>query len=475
MNDSAKKVSRILKIRFLWLLMVLSVQLNAAERLQVRIWRTYYAAGDSVRIQAKLSDADGARTSRFIYVELLKDGSCMVVGRVKLRDYNGLFNGVLPVPDKISHGWYTLRVYTRAQKDWPAEALYHIRLLIRGHGPAPEGLLKASSWTFLQGDYPEGEREYSQELAFRVKSSSRRLPKKYTVTVVAQEIGYYLSQEIEGDSSVSGKEGQLFRIPDLDFPDSTLFSVNVSGVRNLFPVEELEPLAAPYDYGPSYEKAPQGATDTSALHKFLSEAPPLPSGNEVLAASRIVSDRKPSFYKPKRLVGPYSYVFDWRQVRLREEIQKYDDLNLMRFIVSQFPGFYYAFDNEGPNLYTYRGASVSSRASISGGQVSYSSYAGHYQVQLYIDGMAQPDWSVASTMSVRDVQNFYVLRGAEAALYKTSAVVLLETRYYDASDSSRLQGSGTSELPGSGTPAPNVTIGLRPLGYQPLNQHSINQ
>jgi hypothetical protein len=34
-------------------------------------------------------------------------------------------------------------------------------------------------------------------------------------------------------------------------------------------------------------------------------------------------------------------------------------------------------------------------------------------------------------MSVRDVQNLYVLRGTEAALYGAAAVVLLELRHFD--------------------------------------------
>ena len=58
-------------------------------------------------------------------------------------------------------------------------------------------------------------------------------------------------------------------------------------------------------------------------------------------------------------------------------------------------------------------------------------------------------------MTVSNVQNLYVLRGTEAALYKASAVVLLELRRFDEK---RLKDVHKNGL--------RTTIGLLPLGYQ---------
>ena len=65
-----------------------------------------------------------------------------------------------------------------------------------------------------------------------------------------------------------------------------------------------------------------------------------------------------------------------------------------------------------------------------------------------------PDWEEVSIMSVKDVQNLYVLRGAEAALYKASAVVLLEFRHFDENMLLEQQKKERK-----------TTIGLLPLGW----------
>lgn len=425
----------------------------AGERIQVRLWRTYFTAGDSVQIQAKITDADGIPTSKFIYIELLRDGSEIIEKRIKLKENGGVFAGYLGLPEELRHGWYTLRIYTRAQRNWPADALYHTRLLIRGRGKAPDGLLKSGGGTFIQADYPEeGEREYSQELTFRVKSTRSKLPKLFTITVISQDIGYYLSQEVEGDRGINAKEGQLFKISDIDYPDGTRFSVNVSGSRFIFPADEPEELAPPFDYGPTYP-AEAEPKDTVTLQRFLAEA--LPESNDTITPSLVKVDRKASFYKPERVVGPYSAVFEWRQVRLREQIRKYDDIDLMTYIASQFPGLYCAESNNGRTMYTIHGGSATSRVEVSHGEAKYKNTAGHNAVALYINGFKEPDWQEAAIMTVRSIQNIYVLRGTEAALYKAAAVVLLETRRFDKDLQKGLRASERK-----------TTIGLLPLGWK---------
>ena len=57
-------------------------------------------------------------------------------------------------------------------------------------------------------------------------------------------------------------------------------------------------------------------------------------------------------------------------------------------------------------------------------------------------------------MTVREVQNLYVLRGTEAALYSAAAVVLLELRHFDE----KMLEEKKNER--------KTTIALLPLGWQ---------
>ena len=74
---------------------------------------------------------------------------------------------------------------------------------------------------------------------------------------------------------------------------------------------------------------------------------------------------------------------------------------------------------------------------------------------LYINGFKEPDWQEAAIMTVRSIQNIYILRGTEAALYKAAAVVLLETRRFDKDLQKGLRASERK-----------TTIGLLPLGWK---------
>jgi len=480
----------------------------AAERVWVHCDRSLYAAGETVWLRGWVTDEEGeAPVSKFLYVELLRDGAGSVEQRVKIKSRGGIFFGVMELPKDMDSGWYTLRAYTLAQKDWPAEALFHTRLLVRGVGPVPEIYDKASATgtneentdvkvglsvavdgrlsvalTDAEGspvlgnfslsvansryadfdfqstpgaigsipELPEGEREYAQEVDFRIKSIRRRLPEQYSVSIMSQDIGYYYSQDIEGNRDLKGEEGQHFRIPDLDFPEGTLFSVNVTGAWHIYPASEPEGFAAPFDYGPTWPYRAE-IRDTARIRERLEgTAVPLPA-DDTLAASSITAERKPSFYRPDRIVGPFSTVFEWRQVQLREQLKKYDDRNLMMHITASYPNFIMMSleDRYGWEMYTMRGGSVSYDLQTNTASSSY------HPVVLYIDGIKQEDWTEACTLWVRDVQNLYVLRGAEAALYQASAVVLLEMRHYDARDFD-------DERPGK----QQATIGIQPLGWQ---------
>lgn len=484
------------------LLLVRALPAEAVERVWVCCDRSLYAAGETVWLRGWVMDEEGeAPTSKFLYVELSRDGTGGVERRIKLKERSGLFLGQMELPDDLDSGWYTLRAYTLAQKDWPAEALFHTRLLIRGAGPVPDifvpmdaaaeadgsaavkvdlslaedgGLsvaltdsegapvagnfsLSLTSIRYADFDYQavleaqadgevfkECDREYTQELDFRVKSVRRRLPEKYSVAIMSQDIGYYFSQEIAGDSSLRGEDGQLFRIPDLDFPEGSLFSVNVTGSPFIYPFSDPEAFAAPFDYGPTWPVGEE-IRDTALIRaRMEGTAFPVPA-DDTIATSHITAERKPPFYRPDKRVGPYSSVFEWRQVKLREELSKYDDRDLMMQITAFYPGFFILANAEriGGDMYTTRGGSVAP------GKASF------HPVDLYIDGVKQEDWSEASILSVRDVQNLYVLRGPEAALYRASAVVMLELRHFDDREGDGVRGAGHQ-----------ATIGILPLGWQ---------
>ena len=457
--------------------------------------RSLYAAGETIWMRGWITEKDGETpTSKFLYVELLRDGMESVEKRIKIKERNGMFFGQMELPDDLDSGWYTLRAYTKAQKDWPAEALFHTRVLIRGAGsvqilypmkaaaeessdiqvnlsPAADGRMTLtltdtdgnpvpgnfslsvardsyadfdyqSSAPAIFGAYPEGEREYQQDMEFRIKSLHRKLPKKYEVTVMSQDIGYYHTEKVAYDKRILTNEGQSFCIPDLDYPDGTLFAVNVIGSMFIFPGEEPDLFAKPFDYGLTYPQQ-EVLRDTVRISEQLAgTVAPLPA-DDTLTASKITAEKKRAWYKPERMVGPYSNLFEWRQVRLREDLQKYDDLDLLTYISLNFPSLHIGWGPVGRYLYTTRGASVY------GGQGQY------HGVAIYIDGMLMEDgWYLVQNYTVRDVQNLFVLRGTEAALYRATAVVLLESRRYDPA------------FAAEESPASVKTIGIMPLGYQ---------
>lgn len=503
---------RVIFISVLTLACLVPLRAAASESVEVVLDRSLYTAGETVWMRGWVTDKEAALpTSNFLYVELLRDGVGSVERRIKMKKRNGFFLGQMDLPDNLESGWYTLRAYTRAQKDWPAEALFHTRVLIRGTGPiraihtaypatvddddtetkikldsAVDGRLSVTltdtggnpvvgdfalsvvSGLYADFDFqaplsqmtsrqshPEAPREYAQELDFRVKSVRGRLPGEYRVTIVSQDIGYYFSTEAAGDRSVKGAEGQLFRILDLDYPEETIFTVNVTGSKFIFPVAETEFFAEPSDYAPTYPVYKE-IRDTAFINQRLERMVTPATGIDTIVAAAVSAERRPPFYRPKRMVGPYSNVFEWRQVKLRDELKKYDNMDLMTYIVSTWPGLVCIGNASSPatrSLYTTRGGNVTQRVDISHGKATFSTTASYRPVGLYMDGFAQ-SWVEAATLSVRNIQNIYVLRGTEAALYKAAAVVLLEMRHFDE-EMLQKQDSGRKN-----------TIGLMPLGWQ---------
>ena len=137
------------RIKLLLIFSLLPLLCTAQENTRIVLDRSLYSSGETVWLRGWVTKAGVSAvkvgelpTSKFLYVELLRDGLGSVEQRIKLKERSGMFFGQLELPEDLESGWYTLRAYTRAQKDWPAEALFHTRLLIRGSGTIP-GLYSA--------------------------------------------------------------------------------------------------------------------------------------------------------------------------------------------------------------------------------------------------------------------------------------------------------------------------------------------
>lgn len=77
-----------------------------------------------------------------------------------------------------------------------------------------------------------------------------------------------------------------------------------------------------------------------------------------------------------------------------------------------------------------------------------------YLKTFYDSEIEIPSNLMRENYTVRDVQTLFVLRGQEAALYRATAVVLLETRRIDPA------------YLAESSPTSIKTIGIQPLGYQ---------
>jgi len=448
------------------LLMLLAVAPAwAAERVWVHCDRSLYAAGETIWLRGWVSDPDGeAATSKYLYVELLRDGFHT---RLLIRGIGPVMDISSVQPDKNSED-----SDIKVELAPGADGHLSIALTDAAGRPVPGNFSlsvvrsRYADFDFQQAPTPvtsdialsEGDREYAQELDFRVKSVRNRLPDKYGVAIMSQDIGYYFSTDVAGDRSVKGEDGQSFRIPDLDFPEGTLFTVNTTGSKFIFPAQEEEFFAEPFDYSPTYPVR-ETLRDTVAIReRFEGTVTPLPA-DDTITASSITAERKAAYYKPDRMVGPYSNVFEWRQVKLREELQKYDDMDLMAYIAAHYSGLVVTFSQTGlktgRTMKFTRVGSIQQRVEVSHGEAKVKTTGGYSNVALYIDGTKQEDWSEASSYIVQDIQNLYVLRGTEAALYNEYAVVLLELRHFDEK---LLKETRQNSL--------HTTIALQPLGWQ---------
>lgn len=106
------------------------------EKIYVATDCNSYVSGDTIRFRAFMVDAATHRPatggSRFIYVELVNPFGG-VDCRVKVREHDGMFAGVIPLPEDLAEGSYTLGAYTMFMQNSGAESFFRKPLAIKSY------------------------------------------------------------------------------------------------------------------------------------------------------------------------------------------------------------------------------------------------------------------------------------------------------------------------------------------------------
>lgn len=114
---------------------------------------------------------------------------------------------------------------------------------------------------------------------------------------------------------------------------------------------------------------------------------------------------------PSSDISPYCNSFNRSQVRTRRDMASMDDMDIRSYLASTF-----GFQKNNNILYSTRSGSLSSGVGVPD------------EVQLYANGV-KVDWSYVNGMKIKDIENLYVLKGNEAALYQASGgVVILQLK-----------------------------------------------
>ena len=90
------------------------------EKVYVATDKNVYMAGDTIRLRAFLVDAlrltqqqDG---SKYVYVEVLNPFG-KSVKKIKVKERDGMFAGIVALPEEMPEGTYTLAAYTLFMKN----------------------------------------------------------------------------------------------------------------------------------------------------------------------------------------------------------------------------------------------------------------------------------------------------------------------------------------------------------------------
>lgn len=97
------------------------------EKIVMELDKPGYVTGDTIRFHASLIDAATGKPlrdfSRYLYVELI-DPFGQTVNRVKIKQRNGIFPGIIPLDRELPESRYTLAAYTMFMQNIPSDYFY---------------------------------------------------------------------------------------------------------------------------------------------------------------------------------------------------------------------------------------------------------------------------------------------------------------------------------------------------------------
>lgn len=291
-------------------------------------------------------------------------------------------------------------------------------------------LMMTQGWRCHTVSTGESGREYSMKISGSVSGLFRKEAKRTYLMVFCPEIqltnAFYLDQLSK------------FTMEGIHFPDSSKFLFGVAGRQGgqLYGVNiEKEKFPA---FSFTNKRAPK-LTDKTLFVAAAKEQTSI-SGEFMerkLEEAVIVAPEK-TILKPRYNPSPFLESFSRGQLKEREELQNYDQMQVQDYLIIAYPNLHIESDSQG------------NRRIISPRNVSMS---GPGEPLLYVDGLKWDNTSLLDQyrMTIEEIENVAFLSGTAGALYNTVGGVILI--------SSRKTGKIIEKN------APNVAR-VTPLGYQ---------
>ena len=291
-------------------------------------------------------------------------------------------------------------------------------------------LMMTQGWRCHTVSTGESGREYSMKISGSVSGLFRKEAKRTYLMVFCPEIqltsAFYLDQLSK------------FTMEGIHFPDSSKFLFGVAGRQGgqLYGVNiEKEKFPA---FSFTNKRAPK-LTDKTLFVAAAKEQTSI-SGEFMerkLEEAVIVAPEK-TILKPRYNPSPFLESFSRGQLKEREELQNYDQMQVQDYLIIAYPNLHIESDSQG------------NRRIISPRNVSMS---GPGEPLLYVDGLKWDNTSLLDQyrMTIEEIENVAFLSGTAGALYNTVGGVILIT--------SRKTGKIIEKN------APNVAR-VTPLGYQ---------
>ena len=461
-----------------------------AERVYVHLDRTYFAAGETIWLKGYVEDILPDEYARlYLYVELLRPEEGEAVLRAKIRRGEDGFAGYLDLPEELPGGRYLLRAYTRWQLNWPEEQMFRVPIDVydgndiaaAGEGsqavefssPAapltihwnapdyfprkqwnlqvllPEAVAADSADVSVSVvrhafiPYQQAEKvasahtdtsanvryykERTQSLRGEIRSVFKTKPRNFTFTLMAPSMNYSQVTPV--------KRGNCFIVDSLDFPEGTLFIIHVDNngvVKRYYPVLEETFAPSPAQW-PELVRRKPAMMDTAAVAS-PDPAVPFEPGDVRRDTIRtaIIQEAAP------RIKTPFG-TSDIPNIKKREDLSKYDNRNLLDYILMNYSNLDWDEDNE---QIVNRKTGV-----INKNGESYST------VSLFVDGF-RTGWDFAEMIMMSDVDRLSVTTNltSDALLARSFGGIVMVQLRVDAGQKSLLQQSNT--------------IVVTPLGWQ---------